>query len=89
MTRRNQHVFVTDWMTFSNEDIHRLMAEPLNEPRLDFPAQVIAIGPTLRPTAMPEIFETLIYSTRRALFVTPPHIAHLTKGCRLPLIGSE
>lgn len=75
VARQNQHVFVTDWMAFSDEDIRHLIEAPLKGPSSGFPAQVVATGPTLRPTAMPEMFETLIYSARRELFVTTPYYA--------------
>jgi cardiolipin synthase len=37
------------------------------------PAQVIGTGPTVRYSAMPEMFETLIYSARRELVITTPY----------------
>jgi len=38
-----------------------------------FAAQVIASGPTIRNSAMPEIFQTLLYGARRELVVTTPY----------------
>lgn len=38
-----------------------------------FPAQVIGTGPTVRWSAMPEVFESLIYSARRELTITTPY----------------
>ena len=38
-----------------------------------FPAQVIATGPTIRASAMPETFETLMYAARRKLVITTPY----------------
>ena len=75
VVRQNQFVFVTDWMTFSEEKIAHLVTEPIEDSRNGFPAQVVATGPTLRPTAMPEMFESLIYSARSKLFVTTPYYA--------------
>jgi cardiolipin synthase len=40
-----------------------------------FPAQVVATGPTGRFSAMPQMFETLIYAARRELFITTPYYA--------------
>jgi cardiolipin synthase len=37
------------------------------------PAQVIGTGPTVRWSAMPEMFETLIYAARRSLVITTPY----------------
>ena len=36
-------------------------------------AQVIGTGPTIRHSAMPEVFETLMYAARRELFITTPY----------------
>jgi cardiolipin synthase len=36
-------------------------------------AQVIGTGPTARYSAMPEVFETLIYAAQRELFITTPY----------------
>src|SRR5262249_48416343 len=38
-----------------------------------FVAQVIGTGPTVRNSAMPEVFETLMYTARRELFITTPY----------------
>ena len=38
-----------------------------------FPAQVIATGATVRYSAMPEMFESLMYAARRELVVTTPY----------------
>ena len=36
-------------------------------------AQVIGTGPTVRYSAMPEVFETLMYAARRELVITTPY----------------
>jgi cardiolipin synthase len=36
-------------------------------------AQVVGTGPTVRYSAMPELFEALIYSARRSLVITTPY----------------
>src|SRR5256884_9819189 len=38
-----------------------------------FTAQVIGRGPTVRNSAMPELFETLMYTARRELVITTPY----------------
>jgi cardiolipin synthase len=38
-----------------------------------FAAQVVASGPTARHSAMPEMFQSLIYAARRELVVTTPY----------------
>ena len=73
VARQNQSVFAADWMTYYDEDIRDLLLQPIEAPTAGFPAQVIASGPTVRYSAMPEMFETLIYSARRELVITTPY----------------
>ncbi len=73
VVRQNQHVFASDWMAYNNEDIRETLLQALAPPKPGFPAQVIASGPTARYSAVPETFETLIYSARRELFITTPY----------------
>jgi cardiolipin synthase len=73
IARQNQHVFVGDWMTYVDEDIRSLLEAPIHASSTGFPAQVIATGPTLRNSAMPEIFETLMHAARRKLVITTPY----------------
>lgn len=73
IARQNQHLFGSDWMTFANEDIDDLLQPPIPAPRPGFPAQVIGTGPTNRNSAMPEMFESLIYTARRELVISTPY----------------
>jgi cardiolipin synthase len=73
VVRENQHLFAIDWMAATNEDIRQTLLQPLAPIKAGFPAQVIASGPTLRYSAMSEMFETLLYSAREKLFITTPY----------------
>ena len=73
VVRQNQHLFATDWMTESAEDIGHLLTEPLPAPEPGFAAQVIASGPTAYPAAAPEMFASLMFNARRELIVTTPY----------------
>jgi cardiolipin synthase len=73
VARQNQSVFASDWMTYYDEDIRDLLRQPIEAPTAGFPAQVIASGPTVRYSAMPEMFESLIYSARHELVITTPY----------------
>jgi cardiolipin synthase len=75
VARQNQHIFIGDWMTYVDEDIRNLLAAPLPAFDKGFPAQVIATGPTVRYSAMPETFETLMHAARRKLVITTPYYA--------------
>ena len=73
VARQNQAVFAADWMTYYDEDICPLLRQPIEAPTEGFPAQVIASGPTVRHSAMPEMFASLIYSARHELVITTPY----------------
>jgi cardiolipin synthase len=73
ISQQNLILFATDWMTYTRES---LLKEPL--PVMDagdgaVAAQVIATGPTRRSSAMPEVFESLIFQARKELLITTPY----------------
>lgn len=73
IVRQNQHLFVSDWMSQVDEDLSGLLRQPLLPAELGLTAQVIGTGPTAHYSAMPEVFETLMYAARRELFITTPY----------------
>jgi cardiolipin synthase len=73
VARQSQYLFAAPWMAQVDDDLYALLQAPLQATRAGFPAQVIGTGPTLRYSAMPEMFETLIYSARRELVITTPY----------------
>ncbi len=73
VARQNQHLFAADWTAHTGEDLNALLLRPIAESRAGFTAQVIGTGPTVRYSAMPEMFESLIYSARRELVITTPY----------------
>jgi cardiolipin synthase len=73
IARQNQYLFASDWMTQVNEDLSDLLRQPLPHRNNGVTAQVIGTGPTVRYSAMPELFETLMYSARRELMITTPY----------------
>jgi cardiolipin synthase len=73
IARQNQHIFIGDWMTYVQEDIRQLLEAPIIAGDAGFPAQVIATGPTMRYSAMPEVFETLMHAARNKLMITTPY----------------
>jgi cardiolipin synthase len=70
---QNQRLFAGDWMTCVDEDLSALLCEPVATPLSGVTAQVIGTGPTLRYSAMPELFASLMYAARRELFITTPY----------------
>ena len=73
IARQNQRLFAIDWMSATGEDLHELLQQPLRAPKPGFVAQVIGTGPTVRYSAMPEMFEALIYAARRELIISTPY----------------
>jgi cardiolipin synthase len=73
IARQNQHIFINDWMEQVDEDIRDLLAKPIEVSVTGFPAQVIATGPTVRNSAMPEMFIALMYAARQSLVITTPY----------------
>lgn len=73
IVRQNQHLFASDWMSYADEDIDNLLREPIPAPQPGFPAQVIGTGPTVRYSAMPEVFESLFHAARRELTISTPY----------------
>ena len=73
IARQNQRLFACDWMSATNENLDNLLRMPWPTALPGFPAQVIGTGPTARFSAMPEMFESLIYAARRELMITTPY----------------
>jgi cardiolipin synthase A/B len=75
IARQNQHVFAVDWRVSSGEDISGLLGQAMETGPDGFAAQVVATGPTYRNSAMPEMFENLIYAAQHELVITTPYYA--------------
>ncbi|HEY2784250.1 MAG TPA: cardiolipin synthase [Fimbriiglobus sp.] len=73
IARQNQHLFISDWMAQVDEDISDYLRQPLAPGTPGLTAQVIGTGPTVRYSAMPEVFETLMHAARREIFITTPY----------------
>jgi cardiolipin synthase len=73
IARQMQYLFAGDWMSEVNEDISDLLKQPIPPAQPGLPAQVIGTGPTIRFSAMPEMFETLMYTARRELVISTPY----------------
>jgi cardiolipin synthase len=73
VARQNQYLFAVDWMAEVDEDISDLLTQPVVPAGSGLPAQVVGTGPTVRFSAMPEMFESLMYSARRELVISTPY----------------
>jgi len=73
IARQNQYVFAGDWTAQTDESLDDLLSSPIEAPEQGFPAQVVATGPTVRYSAMPEMFESLLFAARSEVIVTTPY----------------
>src|SRR5205809_144951 len=73
IARQNQYLFASDWMAQMDGDLTPLLRQPLPTCDPGLTAQVIGTGPTVYNSAMPEVFETLLYTARRELIITTPY----------------
>ncbi|HVZ06431.1 cardiolipin synthase [Rhodopila sp.] len=73
IAHQNQVLFVIDWMTSVEEDLTPLLHLPPAPPCGDMTAQVIGTGPTQIYSAMPELFESLLFAARREVVITTPY----------------
>jgi cardiolipin synthase len=73
IARQNQYLFASDWMAQVHDDLNNLLREPVEPGSPGLTAQAIGTGPTVRNSAMPEVFETLMYSARQELIITTPY----------------
>lgn len=70
---QNQYVFASDWMTYVDEDLDDLLRVPMPTVHGNVAAQVVATGPTIRYSAMPEMFESLMHAARHELVISTPY----------------
>lgn len=71
---QTQYLFVEDWMAHTDDDLLDYVREiPSNDGDGGIVTQTIGTGPTIRNSAMPEVFEVLIHASRKQLLVTTPY----------------
>ncbi len=68
-----QRLFASDWRAETGEDLETPASLSIRRAQGGFPAQVIGTGPAARHSAMPEVFESLMYAARRELVVSTPY----------------
>ncbi|GMG88228.1 cardiolipin synthase [Biformimicrobium ophioploci] len=78
VARQNQFIFLSDWMTYTDEDLSAMLRRPLpfkasgrSVPGII--AQVLASGPETATFSPSQIFEALIYTAREKLTITTPY----------------
>jgi cardiolipin synthase len=61
-------------MTYVDEDLRPLLLQrEAYEEHQGFAAQAFGTGPTVRNSAMPEMFESLMFAARREIVITTPY----------------
>ncbi|MFQ3270795.1 MAG: cardiolipin synthase [Lentimonas sp.] len=73
IAHQNQQLFASDWISQVEENLDDILQTPPTTGVTGFIAQVIGTGPTVRYSAMAEVFETLIYAARREICITTPY----------------
>ena len=73
IARQNQQLFAADWMAHTDDDLNGLLLKPIAPSKPGLTAQVIGTGPTVRYSAMPEMFESLMYTASREMVITTPY----------------
>lgn len=73
IARQNQMLFAADWHLCTNEDIGNIGEQIKSSVAGGVVAQVIASGPTLRHSAMQEVFISLMFTARRELVISTPY----------------
>lgn len=74
IAHQNQLLFAGDWMAGVREDLGDLLKQPVPSPdAVEMPAQVIGTGPTVRVSAMQEVFQSLLFAARREIIITTPY----------------
>ncbi len=74
IARQNQRLFLQDWTSHVDDPLSDLPREfaPVDSDG-GILAQVVGTGPTVRNSAMPELFEVLMHGARDELVITTPY----------------
>lgn len=70
---QQQRIFIADWLTKVDEDMSDILKEPVVAKQLGFSAQAFATGPTARNSAMPDIFESLMFAAIDEIIISTPY----------------
>ncbi len=70
---QNQRLFVLDWMAATEEDLSALLKPVSEKATGGFAAQAFGTGPSIRNSAMPEMFESAMHCARTELILTTPY----------------
>ncbi len=73
IAQQAQQLFAMDWSPTAKEDIGHLLTAPVKPLENGFFAQAFGTGPTVRYSALPEMFASMIYLARDELIVTTPY----------------
>jgi cardiolipin synthase len=74
IAHQNQLLFAGDWMAGVSEDLGSLLHAPAAiQDSTSMPAQVIGTGPTVRYSAMQEVFQSLLFAARHEIVITTPY----------------
>ena len=72
---QHQHIFATDWLTHTGENLSALLAAPKTAPEVPKPTTAVAFatGPLLDDRGVPDTFLALIGAASESLTITTPY----------------
>ncbi|MCB9027057.1 MAG: cardiolipin synthase [Bdellovibrionaceae bacterium] len=70
---QQQRLFASDWLANENEDLSSILNIPINFSQNGVLAQAFGTGPTVRYSAMPEMFESLFFMAQKKITITTPY----------------
>ena len=73
IVQQNQTLFAADWALATGELLAEIAPQAVEPTGTAMPAVAIGTGPTVRYSAMTEVFESLFFAARREIVVTTPY----------------
>lgn len=70
---QQQHIFVSDWIAHSGEDISDYLQQPHRPTPGGFPAVAIGSGPSEDFNSVPDIFQNLVSSAQEEIVIATPY----------------
>jgi cardiolipin synthase len=73
IVRELHAIFIQDWFMDSDENLTKLLQEPLSISDDGFPAQLMATGPNSNNQALAQLLQTAFFSAQHELVITTPY----------------
>ncbi len=73
IARQSQYLFACDWMLACDDDLSSYLTQPIPTNEGGAALQAFGTGPTIRASAMSEMFAAAIFSANRQVTITTPY----------------